>query len=124
MSTKNYKTWSKKATEAKELINQFDLFDSSNGKEGIDPQIKGQQITTLYETTESLQKFNPRYFAANFRNLVNHWTINKALTSGRRSKLFFVLFNLSFFCKNSNLNTFSFFRRQPEKIAQGRQRIS
>jgi len=57
MSTKNYKTSSKKATEAKELINQFDLFDSSNGKEGVDPQMKGQQITTLYKTTESLQNF-------------------------------------------------------------------
>ena len=89
MSAKNYKTWSKKATEAKDLINQFDLFHSSEGKEGIDPQSKGQQITTLYKTTESLQKFNPRYFPANFKNLVNHWTINKALTSGRTSKLFF-----------------------------------
>ena len=107
---------------AKKLLKQKTLSTNLTcliEQKGIGPQLKDQQITTLYETTESLHKFNPRYFPANFKNLVNHWTINKALTSGRTSKLFFLFYLIYLsFVKIPSKHVF-FLSKATWKIAQG-----
>jgi len=92
MSSKNYKTWSKKSNKAKDLITEFDLFHSTSGTQGIDPNSTGDIVTKLYDDTPSLHKYNPRYFTTNFKNLVSFYKLNQSLNSGR-SKLFnFILF--------------------------------
>ena len=104
MSSENYKSWSKTSNEAKELITTFNLFDSSNGAQGVDPKLQGAaDIKQLYESTPSLHKFNPRYFRQNFKNLVAAWELNKSLTTGRSKYVYlFVLFILMFSITSSH----------------------
>ena len=88
MTSRNYKSWSKTSNEAKELSTKFALFDSSNGTQGVNPKLGGEELKQLYESTPSLHKYNPRYFRQNFKNLVAAWELNKSLTTGRSKYIF------------------------------------
>ena len=90
MTTK-YRAWNQKHNEVKELTTAFDLFESTNGAKGINPNLEPSEIKQLYDSTPSLHCYNPRYFRGNFKNLVSNWEINKHLTTGR-SKYFFKCF--------------------------------
>ena len=84
MSEKKYTTWRQSSDEGNNLTDQFKLFDSTNGAEGINPKIDSTEIKQLYERTPELHKYNPRYFRQNFKNLVAVHELNKSLNNGRR----------------------------------------
>ena len=69
-----YKQWNKNSKEAKKLTEQLDLFVSTNGAAGIDPEIQKPSviISEIYDNYDYLKIFNPRYFPDRYRKLKTH----------------------------------------------------
>ena len=84
--SKEYKSWDAKGTAAQQLIDQFELFDKTDGAAGINHKLNKPKdiINEIYNTCPFLQTYNPGYFANNFRKLRNNWQTSKAKTAGRR----------------------------------------
>ena len=78
MSPKKYKAWDRKGPIAKELITNFELFESTNGAAGIDPTIqKPRTIKDIQDKHQFLQPINPQYIANHCLDLSNQWRLNK-----------------------------------------------
>ena len=86
----DYITWSKKSKEAEEIVKLLDLYKASEGLQGLNPDADSRAVRDFYETTRSLQKYNPQYFYTNFKNLVAAYNLNYDLNRGRRKFLFYI----------------------------------
>lgn len=80
-----YKQWNKNSKEAKKLIEQLDLFVSTKGAAGIDPDIHkpSEIISGIYDKYEYLKIFNPRYFPDRYRKLKTQWVTAKSADRAR-----------------------------------------
>ena len=86
--SKEYKSWDSKGTAAKQLIEQFELFDKTDGAAGINHNLNKPKdiISEIYNICPFLQSYNPSYFSNNFRKLRNNWKTSKAKSKGRKEK--------------------------------------
>ena len=82
---KQYVQWRSKSDEAKKIVEQFNIFKSTNGAAGFDPKlILPREIKEkVYTSTVYLQKFNPDYFAKHYKRLARAWENNEFLTNRR-----------------------------------------
>ena len=83
-----YKQWNKNSKEAKKLTEQLDLFVSTKGAAGIDPEIQKPSVilSEIYANYEYLKIFNPRYFPDRYRKLKTHWLTAKSSDRARETK--------------------------------------
>jgi hypothetical protein len=81
----SYKHWDQKGTEAKELIKQLDLYVSTNGAAGINPEINKPAVilSEIYNKYSYLKVFNPKYFPDRYRKLKAKWVTAKASDRAR-----------------------------------------
>ena len=87
MSPKKYKPWDRKGPIAKELVTNFELFQSTNGAAGIDPSVqKPATIKEIREQHQFLQPINPQYLANHFRDLSVQWQLNKDKRRSNKGK--------------------------------------
>ena len=77
--SKQYKSWDAKGQAAKQLIDQFVLHKKTNGAAGINYHLNKPKdiINEVYNKCSFLEEYNPSYFATNFRNLRNNWTLGE-----------------------------------------------
>lgn len=80
--------WDRSGPEATELKNLFDLYKSTNGQAGVDPNLtKPNQIKEqVYYKYDTFQKLDIDRFPSNFKNLASQWTLNEAITTGRKGE--------------------------------------
>jgi hypothetical protein len=100
MSNKRFKTWDINGTESSKLQELFNLYQQTEGKAGINPDLTKPSIILeqVYHQHEFLHTLNKSYFADRFRSLANKWKLNKALTTGRKRKFnYFLIYFIIFF---------------------------
>lgn len=88
MKNNEYKAWDQKGTEAKQLIKQLDLYKTTNGAAGINPDIDKPSLilSEIYKKYEYLQVLNPKYFADRYRKLRANWRTAQACNRARKDK--------------------------------------
>ena len=88
MSARKEGRWDRSGPEAKELTNLFNLHKATNGKAGVDPNLKkpGQIKDQVYHKYDAFQKLNIERFPNNFRNLAADWLLNEAINTGRKGE--------------------------------------
>ena len=86
--SKKYKNWDAKGQAAKQLIEQFVLFDNTNGAAGVNYNLNKPKdlLNEVYNTCSFLECYNPSYFANNFRNLRNNYLLEKKKSESRKKK--------------------------------------
>ena len=101
---KQYKSWSKKSEAVSKIIQQFDLHRSTNGAAGINadaletPADIKEKVYYHPQLKADLEQYNPNYFVAHCRKIINEWNLAKAKERARKSKkklifkLCFILF--------------------------------
>ena len=85
---KEYTSWDKKGPIAKQLVEQFDLFNQTNGAAGIDPTFtKPKTIREkVRKANDFLHPINPQYFAKHYLSTVHNWRLNKQLERARKGE--------------------------------------
>ena len=98
-------TWSKDCPGKQFLIEQFDIFHTTNGKKGIDPAISKLRPKLINEKVynkhpENLGGYKKQRFPYNFMDTVRSYNIDRAKQNGRRKLGEFLVYLFHFITFN------------------------
>ena len=84
-----YIRWSSTGDEATKLKELFALFQATDGKAGVDPDLysPSQIRLQVYDAyVDDFKKINRNNFPNNFRKVAADWKIDHHVTTGRKGK--------------------------------------
>ena len=85
MRNEKYTPWDAKGTEAKKLLEQLDLYVTTDGAAGINPDIHKPAVilSEIYNKYDYLKVLNPQYFPDRYRKLKTKWLTAQACNRAR-----------------------------------------